>query len=187
MNRLKLLPLAALLLTGACADTPSAPPTFSRPSLAGTPPPPRIEASGTATLSSTEAAIASATGIVAQDACVPESPLIFVLEGTYLRNNPATNAWAHLTPVGGSGIGKIHETQTKQDASGQWTIVQNAVQHDVHLLDYDGTSLFLFADNAGGAGGLLQAEVTACGQKTLYEGTIEFEWGTGIPCSECFD
>ncbi|MBC7791325.1 MAG: hypothetical protein H7Z74_15365 [Anaerolineae bacterium] len=183
MKRLTLLPFAALVLAGACADTPSAPPSFDRPSLAGTPPPPRITSRGDVSLnpetSGFAAGLASAE-VTAEAACEPSS-LSFELDGSYFRNNPANNAWASFTPVEGSGTGRLHETKKKQDASGHWTVLNYlGVEHDIRLLTYDGSSLFTFPDNGGTAFGNLEAEVTACGQTLRYTGFIDIEWGSCV-------
>ncbi|MBA3558683.1 MAG: hypothetical protein H0W30_08800 [Gemmatimonadaceae bacterium] len=184
MTRFTLLPIAALVLVGACADTPSAPPSFERPSLDGLAPPPRIEARGSVSFTQDGGVAGFSAASVADAACVaPPISFTAVLDGTYFQNKPGTNAWAHFTAVGGSGQGKINETQNKQDASGILTIGG----FDFSLIGWNPVLPLLSPTerNAGTATGDLEAEVRACGTTYSYTGEVTYSWGpiTPPPCT----
>jgi hypothetical protein len=178
-----------------CTDGPGAPSTNTDGlSLQeGDPPPPPLDdGGGRVTLGSTEANVA-ATEIGTQQLCVPPE-FEFEIEGEYFQNKTEKNAWIHIIPVSpvpevpASGSGTIHETANNPDqkASGTLKVVGSDLQeHEIHLRDYAGTSLFLYdrGNFFGFTGGNLVAEVMACGETTTYEGTLRFSWF----CEECKD
>ncbi|MGI9078293.1 MAG: hypothetical protein ACR2G6_13340 [Gemmatimonadaceae bacterium] len=190
MKRFTILPIAALVFSGACADTPSAPMSFERPQLAtGNPPPPPVTGTGSVSFTSgiSTAATTSASGdagVASHDGCAAPPPeLAFAIEGTYFQNKPGTIAWIHFSPVEGSDQGIIHESQTSQNASGKLTYLD----FDIHLLD-SRVSLLAGTGDFGSADGEIDAEIRVCGITYPYTGSFSFDWGTPPTCGElCFD
>jgi len=175
-------------LTVACTDGPGAPSVNTDgPSLQedGDPPPPPLDGRGFITLRAGDEPTL-ATDIVPQQVCVPPT-FAFTIEGDYFQNKSARMARVHFVPVPGSGAGTIHETVNDLgDASASGTLVvigSDLQQHEIHLRDYTGTSLFTYerGDFFGAIAGNLVAEVMACGANTEYTGAINFNW----VCEEC--
>jgi len=176
-----LLPIAALVLVGACADTPSAPQSFDRPQLdESPPPPPRLDGATGFVNFVPDGFSGDAVGAAVPEDC--EVPILaFPVEGTYFQNKPATHAYAHISPVGGSGNGIIKETQTKDDASGKLEF-EGAV---IRLIEWrparpGGELLNEAKRSGGGAFGELDAEITACGSTNSVTGTFFYRWGPSI-------
>lgn len=176
-------------LTVACTDGPGAPNVNTDEVsllLEGDPPPPPLDGTGIARFSRTGSDIGiAATERITQDVCVPPT-FVFVIEGEYFQNKSGKMARVNFTPVPGSGSGTIHETANDPDPDASGTLVvlgSDGQQHEIHLLDYIGTSLFTYerGDFFGAIGGALVAKVTACGETMDYDGNIEFNW----VCSEC--
>jgi len=177
-----LLPIAALVLVGACADTPSAPQSFDRPQLdESPPPPPRLDgATGFVNFAPDDFSgqAVGATPGGPEDCEVPI--LAFPVEGTYFQNKPATHAYAHISPVGGSGNGIINETETRADASGKLEF-EGAVIRLIEWRPAPGGELLNRAKRSDGfAYGELVAEITACGSTNLATGTFSYSWGSFI-------
>ncbi|MFN2397351.1 MAG: hypothetical protein ABR543_01710 [Gemmatimonadaceae bacterium] len=183
MNRLTLVPIAALVLAAGCADAPSAPQSGYRPLLGSDPPPPPVAGIGTVSLetatgSARVGSVVSLSEVSAQSTCEPSPELVFPVEGFYFENEPGNNAWIHFFPVDGSGHGNIHETLKRQDASGKLTVTPatTLVEHDIHILSYTGRTLFQ-PGSSDDIRGVLEARVTACGSTFSYTGDISFRWG----------
>jgi hypothetical protein len=189
---------SVVTLTVACGDVPAAP-SVNTDGLSlqfeGDPPPPPLDGSGRASFapSGSEESIEATESVTQQD-CVLPVFLSLVVVGDYFRNPTDNNARIRFTPVSGSGMGIIHETanpttaplEDRQDASG--TIIAVATntgeRHRIHLVDYDGSTLFFPTRSFGGIFGSLEAVVMACGEKTAYDGFIDFEWGVPPPDEE---
>jgi hypothetical protein len=181
---------SVLTLTAACGDGPGAPTVNTDEPLLveeGDPPPPPLDGEGTASFSpsGSEESI-DATESVTQQVCVPPT-FAFDIAGNYFQNKTEKFARVYFTPVPGSGAGTIHETANNLGdpiASGTLVVIgSDGLQHEIHLLEYNGTSLFTYqrGNFFGSIGGSLVAEVMACGEQTAYTGTITFRWF----CFEC--
>lgn len=181
MKRLTLLPIAALVLTAACADTPTALQSGG-PLLGSDPPPPPVTGRGTVSLGIAGggerigSVVVNLSEVSVLSTCEPSPVLAFSVDGSYFQNKPGNNAWIHFFAEDGSGHGNIHETKNKQDASGTLTVTDATVEHHVHFLTYTGATLFQ-SPQSGFISGVLEAEVTACGSKFSYSGNISFDWG----------
>lgn len=181
---------SVVTLTVACTDGPGAPSANTDEVsllVEGDPPPPPLDGTGIARFSPTGSDdLLRATESITQDGCVPPT-FFFVIEGDYFQNKSERMARVNFTPVPGSGSGTIHETVNDLgDADAYGTLVvlgSDEQQHEIHLLDYTGTSLFAYerGDFFGAIGGALVAKVTACGETVDYNGSVEFNW----VCSEC--
>jgi hypothetical protein len=185
MWRIALL-CSVVALTVACTDGPGAPSASSDgPSLQfGDPPPPPLDGGGAIDF----VQAVDLTAIAQQDVCVPPPVIPVAIEGTYFQNKSENMARVHFTPVEGTGTGSgtIHETKNDAgdpDASGTLVVMVGDVQVQIHLIDYVGTSLFLYqrGDFFGSLAGNLVARVVACGETNDYNGAISFSW----VCSEC--
>jgi hypothetical protein len=189
MWRIALL-CSVVTFTVACGDVPGAP-RVDADGLSliteGDPPPPPLDGSGRASFAPSDVEI-TATETGTQQVCVP--PVFsFDIVGDYFQNQSERMARIHFVPVPGSGAGTIHETASNlgdPSASGSLIVIgSDGEQHEIHLRDYTGTSLFTYqrGDFFGFIAGSLIAEVMACGETTAYTGTISFSWD----CLECKD
>lgn len=185
---------SVVTVTVACTDGPGAP-TMNTDGLSlqeGDPPPPPLEGGGFVSFandarfgSSVASVGATEIGTQQDDGCVPPQFPFISITGDYFQNKSGNNARVHFRPVVGSGSGTIHETANKPDATASGTLVvigTDGQQHQIHLRDYTGTSLFEFepGDFLGTIGGFLDAEVKACGEVMSYTGEIFFGW-----CDDC--
>jgi hypothetical protein len=187
---------SVLTVTAACGDIPGAPSAKpDRPALQeGDPPPPPLDdGDGRFDLAPSEAAAAVA-GIGTQQECVPPVFVDVDIEGEYFQNKTEKVAWIHFKPVPGSGSGTIQETSNDPDQKAAGTLVVEVPdpsdptgatlqQYEIHLRDYQGTTLFAFTEGEffGFTSGALEAEVTACGGTIDYEGDLQYSWF----CEEC--
>ena len=183
---------SVVTLTVACTDGPGAP-SMNTDGLSlqeGDPPPPPLDdAAGFVTLGLIDASV-EATEIGTQDVCEPPT-FAFAIEGEYFQNKSEKQAHIHFRPVEepdgfASGSGTIHETANDPDQKASGTLIvigSDLQQHEVHLRDYTGTSLFAYERGfvSGGTFGTLEVEVMACGEPTTITGTLSFSWF----CEQC--